>query len=85
MTVCDFPLDRKPGIIGRMMRSYLVTKRYFGMMLIAVSGLLVTGVLVYDLLKHHTIGERFQLLAFVGAAMIGLLGVLLLPLGDNPL
>ena len=68
-----------------MIRSFMFTKRYFGLVLIAAGLLLAGGVLLYDLLKHHAIGERFQLLALVGAVLIVLLGATLLPLGDKPL
>ena len=61
-----------------------ITKRQLGVALIAAGMLIIVGVLAYDVLKHHAIGDRFQLVAFVLSALLLLFGVALLPLGANP-
>ena len=62
----------------------MITKRHLGLLFIALGVVISGGVLAYDVLKHHAIGERLQLIALVGALLIGLLGATLLPLGDAP-
>ena len=67
-----------------MLLSQPITKRQLGAALIAAGLLVIGGVLTYDALKHHAIGDRFQLVALaVGAVLIGF-GAALLPLGANP-
>ena len=62
----------------------MITKRHLSLVFIAVGMVMIGGVLAYDLLKHQPLGERFQLVTLGGGVLIGLLGMLLLPLGNEP-
>ena len=61
-----------------------ITKRLLGALLIAAGILIAAGVLVYDVIKHHAVGDRFQLAALVLSALLVFMGVALLPLGAIP-
>lgn len=63
----------------------MITKRHLGLLFIALGLLMIGGIVAYDILKHHAVGERLQLVALGGALVIGLLGATLLPLGDTPI
>jgi len=76
---------RQYGMIGVRMRIFVITKRHLGLGFIVTGALIISGVLAYDLLKHHAVGERLQLVALVAAVLIGILGATLVPLGDHPI
>ena len=61
-----------------------ITKRQVGALLIAVGILIVAGVFAYDILKHHPIGDRFQLAALALGALLAFMGTTLLPFGATP-
>ncbi|MHB8630128.1 MAG: hypothetical protein ACYDBJ_17175 [Aggregatilineales bacterium] len=61
-----------------------ITKRQLGAALIAAGVLVIGGVLAYDALKHHAIGDRFQLVALAVGALLTFFGAVLLPMGTDP-
>ena len=64
----------------------MVTKRQLGIMFIALALLAIVGSFVYDLAgggQFSGIGPA-QRLALTGAGLLGLVGLILLPLGDRP-
>lgn len=62
-----------------------MTKRHFGLLLLALALLIGGGLIFYDLIRHHDLGQRLQVVALAGALLIGVIGLTLLPLGDTPL
>jgi hypothetical protein len=61
-----------------------ITKRQLGAVLITAGILIIGGVLAYDVLKRHAVGDRLQLFALAIGALLMFLGMALLPLGANP-
>jgi hypothetical protein len=64
----------------------MVTKRQLGFFLIALALLAIAGSFIYDLAgggQFSGIGPA-QRLALIGAGLVGLVGITLLPLGDRP-
>ncbi len=60
-----------------------ISKRQLGAALIAAGVLVIGGVLTYDVVKHHAIGDRFQLVALAVGALLMFFGAALLPLGAH--
>jgi hypothetical protein len=64
----------------------MVTKRQLGLAFIAIAVLGVVGSFVYDLLgggQFAGIGPA-QRMSLLGAGLLALVGITLLPLGDRP-
>jgi hypothetical protein len=64
----------------------MVTKRHLGILLLAVGLIAIVGVLAVDLLgagEFSGIGPA-QTWALIGGALVVLLGLSLIPLGDRP-
>jgi hypothetical protein len=64
----------------------MITKRQLGYFLIAIAILAIVGSFVYDLAgggQFSGIGPA-QRLSLIGAGLVGLVGLTLLPLGDRP-
>ena len=62
----------------------LITKRMLGWLAMAAGVLTIGGLVVYDLLRHHSIGQRLQLVALAIAVIAIVVGISLLPLKDHP-
>jgi hypothetical protein len=64
----------------------MVTKRQLGLIFIALALLAIVGSFVYDFIgggQFSGIGPA-QRLALMGAVLLGVVGLTLLPLGDRP-
>jgi hypothetical protein len=64
----------------------MVTKRQLGLIFIALALLAIIGSFVYDFIgggQFSGIGPA-QRLALIGALLLGVVGLTLLPLGDRP-
>ena len=64
----------------------MVTKRQLGLIFIALALLAIVGSFVYDFIgggQFSGIGPA-QRLALIGASLLGVVGLTLLPLGDRP-
>jgi hypothetical protein len=64
----------------------MVTKRQLGLIFIALALLAIVGSFVYDFIgggQFSGIGPA-QRLALIGALLLGVVGLTLLPLGDRP-
>jgi hypothetical protein len=64
----------------------MVTKRQLGLIFIALALLAIVGSFVYDFIgggQFSGIGPA-QRLALIGAFLLGVVGLTLLPLGDRP-
>ncbi len=79
--------DAKAGCYNRrVLPEAPLTKRQLGVLLIAGSGIAALAVLLVDIFRVGAFSGfgPAQLLAFGGCALIGLIGLSLLPLGDRP-
>ncbi len=67
------------------MQDWIITKRHLGFLLLAVGVLGGAGLLALDVIrgKIGSIGPSQQL-ALGGCAMLALIGLTLIPLGDRP-
>jgi hypothetical protein len=64
---------------------WVITKRYLGIMLLGGGLLAVIGILGLDIVRGGDLDfGPTQQLALVGAALIILIGLTLIPLGDRP-
>ena len=64
----------------------MVTKRQLGLIFIALALLAIVGSFVYDFIgggQFSGIGPA-QRLALIGALLLGVVGLTLLPMGDRP-
>jgi len=62
----------------------MITKRQIGLLAIAAGVLTIGGLAGYDVLRHHPIGQRLQLVVLIVAVGAIAIGATLLPLGDRP-
>ncbi len=67
------------------MPASIITKRQLGLLFITAGVMVIAGVLIFDLLRHHEFGGAYQWAAIAGGGLLSVLGATLLPLGDDPL
>lgn len=60
-----------------------MTKRQIGILFTLAAVLGVIAVIIYDVLRHKPV-TPIQIVALAGCIGIGLMGAVLIPLGDRP-